>query len=253
MSNKDKYVPKSSYAPSVARELKAPTYYKGILRKTDTGLHDQLASYLHAVFGSRRLRILDWGCGEGALSEKLADDGHDVLAVDIDSTAWKGNRARFVKLDFNDSAALEKFVNQHIGQFDVVLCVEVIEHIEAPWTLLREVRRFGCDLIVTTPNISSWWGRLWFFLTGDLWGFTQDGWIDPGHINAIGVNEMTNMLNDVGFKIEYIFPGGRLPIIWAYNWKRFLISLVMLIFRPLMKGYKDGWALCFHASVKLRA
>jgi len=243
-------VPKKNYAPFLAREVKEPKYYKGILQKTDTGLHEQLVNYIYASFGNRPLRILDWGCGEGALSEKLSDDGHDVLAVDIDSTAWKGKRANFFQLNFNNPAAVDDFVNQHIGQFDLVLCVEVIEHIESPWSLLRQVRRFGCDLIVTTPNISSWWGRFWFFLTGDLWGFTQNGWVDPGHINAISVTEMTNMLNDVGFEVNQVFPGGRLPIIWLYNWKRTLISLVMLVFRPLMKGYKDGWALCFHARVK---
>lgn len=243
-------IARNNYAPFVAREIKGPRYYKGILQKTDTGLHEQLANYIHATFEKRRLRILDWGCGEGALSEKLSDEGHDVLAVDIDPTAWKGKQANFVQLDFNNPAAVESFVSQHAGQFDLVLCVEVIEHIESPWVLLRQARRFGCDLIVTTPNISSWWGRFWFFLTGDLWGFTQDGWVDPGHINAIGVNEMSNMLNDVGFKIVQVFPGGRLPVIWLYNLKRTLISLVMLGLRPFMSGYKDGWALCFHASVK---
>lgn len=242
---------RSNYAPFIARELKEPRYYKGILQKTDTGLHEQLADYIQLAFGKRHLRILDWGCGEGALSEKLSDDGHDVLAVDIDSTAWKGNKVNFIQLDFNNNKAIEDFVDQHIGHFNLVLCVEVIEHIEAPWTLLRQLRRFDCDLILTTPNISSWWGRFWFFLTGDLWGFTQDGWVDPGHINAINVTEMSNMLNDVGFQVNKIFPGGRLPIVWLYNWKRILISLMMIAFRPFMRGYKDGWALCFHARVKL--
>lgn len=242
--------PVKSYAPFIARELKSPRHYKGILQKTDTGLHEQLVNYINSAFDQRTLRILDWGCGEGALAEKLSDDGHNVLAVDIDATAWKGKRANFKQLDFNNPIAVDDFVSQHIGQFDLVLCVEVIEHIESPWGLLRQMRRFDCDLLVTTPNISSWWGRFWFLLTGDLWGFGRESWIEPGHINPISLVEMTNSLKDVGFPLIDVFPGGRLPIVWLYNYKRFLISLAMLMFRPIMQGQKDGWVLCFHARPK---
>jgi len=36
-----------------------------------------------------------------------------------------------------------------------------------------------------------------------------------------------------------------LPVIWLYNWKRTLISLAMLPVYFIMRGYKDGWVLCF--------
>jgi SAM-dependent methyltransferase len=239
------------YAPLIARERKgAGEFYKGIRQKTDTALHEQLVDYIRTSFHGRKLRILDWGGGEGALSERLADEGHEVVAVDVNQESWKGSGAGFFQLDFNDQAAVDDFVERHKDAFDLIVSTEVIEHIESPWAFLRQLRKFDCDIIITTPNISSWWCRFWFFMTGDIWGFRQESWVEPGHINPIGIVEMTNMLADVGFVTRQIRPAGRLPIIWLYNWKRALISLLIFPLRPLMRGYKDGWALCFHASPK---
>ena len=239
------------YAPWIARELKnKPEFYKGIRQKTDTSLHEQLVDYIRMAFNGRSLKILDWGCGEGALAERLSDEGHDVLAVDMDAEAWKGGKSNFVQVNFNDTNSVDYFIKKYTKQFDLVLSVEVIEHIESPWMFLRGIRKFDCDLIVTTPNISSWWGRFWFLIKGDIWSFDRDAWIQIGHINPISVIELTSILGDLKFEIREVFCGGRLPIIWLYNWKSTLISIMMLALRPIMRGYKDGWVLCFHASVK---
>ncbi len=238
----------TKYAPFVAREKKEAQYYKGIKQKTDSAVHEQLVCYIRDTFGDEPLKILDWGCGQGALAERLSDEGHEVVAVDMDQNEWKGSSARFVQLDFNQQQHVSDFVSSHKDSFDLIVSVEVIEHIESPWSYLRNLKEFGCDVIVSTPNISSWWGRFWFFVTGELWGFGQNSWNDPGHINPINTIEFNNMLSDIGFKLVRTFPGGCLPIIWLYNWKRALISLAILPLRLLMKGQKDGWILCYHAA-----
>lgn len=234
------------YAPFIAIEKKKVEYYKGIRQKTDSLLHEQLDLYIRKAFCGRKISILDWGCGEGALSERLSDEGHSVVAVDIDASAWKGNSARFIVLDFNQKENVSSFVNKFRKRFDLVIMVEVIEHIKSPWEVFHQLRKLDADIIITTPNVSSWWGRLWFLITGDLWSFSSREWSDPGHINPISYVEMVNMLQAIGFEIKSVFPGGRLPIIWFYNLKTVLISISMLMIRPFMRGYKDGWALCYH-------
>ena len=59
--------------------------------------------------------------------------------------------------------------------------------------------------------------------------------------------EMRGMLRDNGFECLKVTPAGNLPVIWAYNWKRLLVSLAMLPLRIVMRGEKDGWVLCYHA------
>ena len=238
-----------SYAPIIARELKAePRTYKGIVQKTDTLLHDQIVDYIRSYFQGKSLRILDWGAGEGALSERLADEGHSVVALDINAESWKGQNVRFLPMNFNVEEEVSKFTEDNKGEFDLVISAEVIEHVENPWSFIRNLKKLDCDIIITTPNISSWWSRFWFLLTGEIWGFRDSSWIDPGHINPLSAVELRNMFKDVGLRIVAVMPGGRLPIIWLYNAKRFIISIFMAVLRPFMSGYKDGWALICHVK-----
>ena len=81
----------------------------------------------------------------------------------------------------------------------------MIEHLHSPWGLLstcRQLARADTQLILTTPNVSSWWGRLWFFLTGDLWGFEPESVLDPGHISPLPVATMKGLLGQTGWDCQ---------------------------------------------------
>jgi SAM-dependent methyltransferase len=239
-------------APWFGRDHKVPEFYKGLRMKTDTGLHEQLqgliAELAPAGTSARKPRVLDLGCGEGALAQRLCDLGYEVLAVDRDEASFKAQGPTFVRIDFNDPASVEPFVAEHQGAFDVILAVEVIEHLRCPWAFVDAIRRLCRDdtqVIITTPNVSSWWGRVWFFLSGDLWGFQPESWPDPGHITPLTLTIMLGILRESGMECVEVLPAGTLPVVWAYNWKRLLLSLVALPLRWLMRGRKDGWNFCF--------
>jgi 2-polyprenyl-3-methyl-5-hydroxy-6-metoxy-1,4-benzoquinol methylase len=250
-------MPSPSAAPWFGTDRKRPQYYKGLRIKTDTGLHEQLealiSEHVPRLADGPPRRVVDLGCGEGALAQRLHELGYDVVAADIDQAAFKAAGPRFVPIDLNDTEAVTRFAFHEGRAIDLVLAVEVIEHLRDPWSLLAACRKMcGPDtmLIITTPNVASWWGRFWFLLTGQLWGFQPESWRDPGHINPIAQTEMLGMLANCGFECLRIVPGGCLPVIWAYNWKRLLVSLAMLPLRPLMRGPKDGWALCYVARLR---
>ncbi|WP_456432127.1 class I SAM-dependent methyltransferase [Nitratifractor sp.] len=233
-------------SPVIAFDKKRTQYYKGIKIKADTDLHNQLADYILKHF-DKGIKILDWGCGEGALSQRLKDMGCNVLSVDIDEKNFKADTP-FIRLDFNDEKQLDEFINEYKKRFDLILGVEVIEHIKSPWKYIENIYRLCGDntsVIVTTPNVANWWGRFWFFIKGELWGFSNEGWYDPGHINPILDFEIRNILRENCFEIIDFFNGGKLPYIWLYNWKRFLVSLVILPFQPFIKGIKRGWVNCY--------
>jgi len=233
-------------APLFGKDKKEPRYYKNIRMKTDTCLHEQLVEYINTISQNKKLKILDWGCGEGALSQRLVDLGHEIIAVDMDANNFKAN-CQFVQIDFNNKNEVENFLEKK-HDFDVVLGIEVIEHVKSPYEYLEYIKQLCNDktiAIVSTPNIASWWGRFWFLLAGELWGFSYESWDDPGHINPINEIEMKRILKEKNFNLIDIFEGGILPIIWFYNLKRLLISLFMLPFRLIMKGKKDGWVLIY--------
>jgi 2-polyprenyl-3-methyl-5-hydroxy-6-metoxy-1,4-benzoquinol methylase len=245
-------------APLIGMDKKSAQYYSGIKSMSDTNLHKQLLFLLEGMCkaGNRdkkELSVLDLGCGEGAFSQMLFDAGYKVTAVDVNSEAFKAKGPEFSALNLNSAEDKTRFISSREGKYDVIFAVEVIEHLENPWELVRFLRllaKDGAEVIVTTPNISSWWGRLMFLLNGRLWGFDNDSWLDPGHINPIGEIELTNILNTNGLRVNTIYPCGRLPVIWLLNWKRAVISIIMLPLYLIMKGQKNGWVLCFHATCK---
>lgn len=246
-----------NYAPWLGADRKERGSYQGLRMKTDTHLHEQLAAWVEELVptgGKARHTVVDLGCGEGALSQRLHDLGYDVIAVDVDAAAFGAEGPNFEALDLNDRDAVDRWIASRDNHPpELVLAVEVIEHLPCPWDFLAACRKLcGPDtrLVLTTPNVGSWWSRLWFFLTGELWGFNPESWDDPGHIHAITVTEMQGMLRDNGLRCLDIRPAGCLPIVWAYNWKRLIVSLALLPLRPLMRGYKDGWVLGFCAGIE---
>jgi 2-polyprenyl-3-methyl-5-hydroxy-6-metoxy-1,4-benzoquinol methylase len=238
------------------RDRKPPQFYRGLRIKADTNLHEQLQGLISdsvspAAHADRKAKVLDLGCGEGALAQRLVDLGYDVLAVDCEPAQFKAHGPTFVCVDLNDPAAVDQLVAEHLGAFDLILAVELIEHLRCPWDFVAACRRLcrpDTHLILTTPNVSSWWSRLWFFLTGDLWSFGPESLHDPGHISPLPVATMRAILRQNGLECVDITAAGSLPIVWAYNWKRLLLSLALLPLRWLMRGEKDGWVLCYHAK-----
>ena len=101
---------------------------------TPSGLHDFVFEVVASTLPARG-RALDLGAGPGAMGERLHSLGFDVLSVDRDSAAYQGQRA-FLAQDLNDPHFADV-----IGQnsFDLIVAVEVIEHIESPINFLRNI------------------------------------------------------------------------------------------------------------------
>jgi 2-polyprenyl-3-methyl-5-hydroxy-6-metoxy-1,4-benzoquinol methylase len=242
-------------APWFGADRKPRRDYQGLRMKTDTHVHEQLEGLISKLVpvepgGSHRPKVFDLGCGEGAFSQRLHDLGYEVTAADCDEEHFRAEGPTFTPIDFNDGAAVERFIQRHQDAPELVLAVEVIEHLNSPWdfiALCRELCSEQTHLVITTPNVASWWSRFWFFFTGDLWGFNPESWSDPGHIHPITPTEMRGMLRENGFECLEVMAAGNLPVIWTYNWKRLLVSLLVLPLRLVMRGEKDGWVLCYHA------
>ncbi len=124
-------------------------------------------------------KVLEIGCGEGVFLYNLKDhlEGKDVTGIDIDpdeiETAKKN--VGFAKL----STASGDHLPFEDKSFDLVFCCEVLEHVEDPEKVLKEMKRVSSKYcIVSVPNEPLW--RILNFARG---AYMSDWGNTPGHLN----------------------------------------------------------------------
>jgi len=226
-------------------------YYKGLQIHAVEGLHEQMLAMFQKYVPAGQ-QVLDVGAGEGAFSLRLYDHGYQVVGLDANNTPqyqWKAQGVPFVQCDINSS--LKICLNQ---TFDVVCCMEVIEHIENPWQLIRDIKavlRPGGIAIVSTPNVNSFYSRIRYMQMGTPVLFGEEG-VSMGHINPITTFEMIHIAKSVGFAIQEIAPGGYLPILdfssFSPNtWLRNAARLIAYIASRCVKNghVKNGYITMF--------
>ncbi len=148
---------------------------------TPLGLHDFVFDVVGTTAPTRG-RALDLGAGPGAMTERLYALGFDVLAVDRDATAYQGCQP-FLTQDLNDAHFAHAIGP---GSFDLIVAVEVIEHVESPINFLRNVAQLLAPAglaVITTPNVDSLPARLRFLFGGKI--RMMDEYSDPTHISPI--------------------------------------------------------------------
>lgn len=102
-------------------------------------------------------RVLDLGCGGGALLHHLCQErGCTGIGVEIDAGAvLEAIRAGVSVIELDIDRQLDAFATR---SFDVVVLSRTLQTIRRPEEVLQEMSRIGDRLIVSVPNFG-WWGH----------------------------------------------------------------------------------------------
>lgn len=179
------------------------TYYqlgvkKNILQKIWHGRKVEQA--LEILRSIQFKNCLDVGCASGyMLSEvKKAFPGKKYFGVDIYDKAIKFAKRQYPRINFKVAPGDELPFSK--ASFDLVLCYETIEHVEDPFSVLREIKRVlkrdGTCLLAMDSG--SWLFRaVWFFwekTTGKVWA--------GAHLHPFRHRELDDIVKKSRFEIK---------------------------------------------------
>jgi len=211
--------------------------------------------FIHKILNLQNVnKVLDYGCGSGLhipLWKKLFP-GTDLYFCDISDIAIEKLTYKYPQ--FKQTSGI---VRNHVapfkdGSFDVIISIEVLEHVENLDMYLQDIHRLlkrNGIIIWTTPcaNIFSI-EHLYSFFSHQIEktkeGYRKWKWEDPKHFRRFRSNELKDRLLDKGFRnIRFKFRAHFFSFICANFFQSFLRKIgekIMLLDYKLFRNFPNG-------------
>jgi 2-polyprenyl-3-methyl-5-hydroxy-6-metoxy-1,4-benzoquinol methylase len=138
-------------------------------------------------------RLLELGCGSGAMLKSMKELGWQVEGVDFDPAAVEQARERGITVHLG-TLTDQKFPDE---TFDAITASHFIEHIPDPLGMLQECRRLlkpGGLLVILTPNAGSWGHRIY---KADWRGLEP-----PRHLHIFTPSSLARMCCQAGLNLD---------------------------------------------------
>ena len=167
-------------------------------------------------------KLLDIGCGPGFFLDEAKRRGWETRGADL--SRWSRD---YAKEHFNVEVFQGLLGDAHFPDrsFDVIVMNDVIEHLEDPKSVLREVRRILKNdgvIYISTPDIQSFLSR---FLRAKWWG------INKYHLFYFSKKTIEKLFDEIGFKPLRYSP---YPRVFSLNyWATRLRSYPAFVYKPI--------------------
>jgi 2-polyprenyl-3-methyl-5-hydroxy-6-metoxy-1,4-benzoquinol methylase len=147
-------------------------------------------------------RVLDLGVADGSVASVLTTMGCRVWGIDIDPDAAEVAREVCEEVIVADLSAVDLVECFNRQRFDVVLMLDVLEHLTDPAGLLRRlapVLEDGGWAVISVPNVAHASVRL--ALLDGRFTYTDVGLLDRTHLRFFDRDGVANLLRDAGWEM----------------------------------------------------
>ncbi len=182
---------------------------------------EQFAKYVLKNYKPDAKSILDLGASFGDFLLAFKNLGLECFGAEIDPAGIDACKAKGLKVIKADLKSDKLEFNR---KFDIITCLETIEHFHNPENILENVKKLLAPngiFVVTTLN----------------WTLTyRNFYHDYTHVKPYTPRALERMLMHTGFKIVKILPRFGLPILWRWSQLAFKIHTKPEIFCVAKKG-----------------
>jgi len=185
-------------------------------------LRFDLAVIAQQLRGAAGARVLDVGCGDGALMAVLRDEcGIDARGIEIDPVMVEKCVSRGLSVVQGD--ANRDLVEYPDNAFDYTVLGQTLQTSARPDKTLEELLRIGACAFVSFPNFAHWRTRT-ALLFGGRMPVTQalpTSWYETQNIHHVTIEDFRSLVREKGARIErrWFFADGKLIATQGANWR----------------------------------
>lgn len=174
--------------------------------KTDDYFHHSRRDQILPLLPANCDRVLEVGCGAGTTLRQLKSAGlcNWIGGVELFPTAAAEAAA---VLDYVCQGNIETIeLGIEIGSIDVVLCLDVLEHLVDPWATVRKLTSLlkpGGVLIASLPNVRHIKVVMPLLFRGE-WDYKSFGLLDRTHLRFFTKSTATELIQSAGLQVDSI-------------------------------------------------
>jgi methionine biosynthesis protein MetW len=147
-------------------------------------------------------RVLDVGCGDGALMAELTAKGCDARGIEIEGAGVTAALARGLSVVQGDADT--DLADYPDASFDYAILSQTLQTTRRPDLVIDQLLRIGRQAFVSFPNFAQWRIRLALMFGGIMPVTRQlpDRWYDTPNIHHVTVDDFRNFVGERGVTIE---------------------------------------------------